>query len=65
MTQYCDNRSVNFFVQNHVIHERTKHIEIICHVVRRNDDGIIEPKYVSSVNQLADLLTKPLGRSQM
>lgn len=30
---------------------------------KKNDDtGIVEPKYVSSAVQLADLLTKSLGR---
>ena len=66
MRLYCDNRSTDYIVQNHVFHERTKHIEVNCHVVRRNYDvGIIEPKHVFSANQLANLLTKSLGRSRV
>lgn len=43
-----------------------KHIEIDCHVARKNYDvGIIGPKHVSYTHQLADLLTNPLGRSWM
>jgi len=43
-----------------------EYIEVDCHVIwRKYDAGIIEPKHVSSVNQLTDLLTKPLERSRM
>jgi len=53
MRLYCDSRSAICIVQNHAFYETTKHIEVDCHVVRE--------KNVSSANQLADLLTKPLG----
>lgn len=46
-----------------MFHERTKHIEIDLHfvrdeVLRRN----IRLSHVNSTNQLADILTKPIGK---
>ena len=65
MRLYYDNMSAIYIVQNSVFHGR-KHIEVNCHVVwRKYDAGIIEPKHVSSANQLVDLLTKPLERSRL
>ena len=38
------------------------HIEVDCHFIRdKIQDGSIMTKFVASVDQLADVFTKPLG----
>ena len=58
-----DSRSAEELSRNPVYHERTKHIDTRYHFIRECvSDGVVELEHVSTDDQLADILTKPLGR---
>ena len=58
-----DSKSAIELSKNPVYHERSKHIDTRYHFIRECvSDGIAEVEHVGTDKQLADIMTKPLGR---
>lgn len=60
-TVYCDNIGTTYLLCQSRLSLRMKHIEIdFCFVRDKVQQGQLHVSHVSSKNQLADILTKPL-----
>jgi hypothetical protein len=61
-TILCDNQSCIKMTENHIFHDRSKHIEIHYHYIHDMvQRGSFKLLYVSMDEQVADVLTKPLS----
>ncbi|CAB80958.1 retrotransposon like protein [Arabidopsis thaliana] len=61
---FCDNIGATYLCANPVFHSRMKHIAIDYHFVRNMiQSGALRVSHVSTRDQLADALTKPLSRA--
>jgi hypothetical protein len=62
-TIWCDNLSALYLASNPVFHARTKHVEVDYHFLRDQLKlRIIQIRFIKSSDQIADILTKPLGQ---
>lgn len=59
---WCDNLGATYLSANPIFHARTKHIEVYFHFVReRVAQKLLEVRFVSTNDQVADGFTKPLS----
>jgi hypothetical protein len=58
-----DSKSALALIKNPVFHEWSKHIRVRYYFIRGLlEEGSFKACYINTKDQLADLLTKPLGR---
>ena len=62
--RYCDNDVASRPVEDHVLHPQVKYTRVEFHAIRDSIDvGGVQVFRVRSADNTADILTKPLGRS--
>jgi len=60
-----DSKSALALAKNPVFHEKSKHIRIKYHFLKSClEDGTIKAEHLSTTDQLADILTKSLGKAK-
>eukprot|EP00253_Pinus_taeda_P002136 PITA_02136 len=65
-TLWCDNQSAIQLCKDPVQHQRSKHIELHMHFIRKLiHDHVLEVEYCSTDDQVADIFTKALHRGEV
>ena len=65
MELQLDNQAAIAISKNPQHHSRTKHIDVQHHYIREKVlEGLINPSYVASAENAADILTKPLSKEK-
>jgi hypothetical protein len=60
-----DNKSALSLIKNPVHHNRSKHIDVILHLIREYaNEGQIEVEFIRTEEQVGDILTEPLGKNK-
>ena len=64
-TLKIDSESAIQLIKNPVFHDRSKHIDVRYHYIRECiEENRVKLKSVGTVEELADILTKALGRAR-
>ena len=62
---YCDNMSAIAMAKNPVFHQKTRHINRRIHFIREAvQENLIDIKFCSSEDQVADIFTKGLSKDR-
>jgi hypothetical protein len=62
---FCDNQSCVKLSENPMFHDRSKHIEIkYYYICDRVQKGEVKLQYISTDEQIADILTKHLSKGK-
>lgn len=65
IVMFCDNVSSIKMAENQIFHAKTKYIECQYHIVgEKVMSNKISILYIPSIQQQADIFTKPLGRTK-
>ena len=60
---YNDNQSLLKLCKNPVMHNQTRHYRITLHFIRQLlEENEIDSKYISSEDNVCDIMTKPLSK---